>query len=82
MNKYESLLYGLVEGLVINKEHLSVSQMESLVKDEVLLFVHADEKDIARLIGKKGSTASAIRHLLIVAFGQEKLRFSIKFEAY
>lgn len=82
MNKHESVLYGLVEGLVTDKENLSVKQLESLNTSEVLLHVYASENDIARLIGKKGSTATAIRHLLMVAFSNEKVRFNVKFETY
>ncbi len=82
MNQHESVLLALVEGLVSEKDKLSVKEMESLNEKEVLLYVYASEKDISVLIGKKGSTATAIRHLMGVAFSNERCRFNIKFEAY
>lgn len=82
MNKYEKVLFGLVEGLVEDKKELSVKQMPSVNENEILLYVYTNTNDIARLIGKKGSTAQAIRHLMIVAFAKEKLRINIKFESF
>lgn len=82
MNQHESVLLALVEGLVNEKDKLSVKEMETLNENEVLLYVYASEKDISILIGKKGSTATAIRHLMGVAFAKERCRFNIKFEAY
>lgn len=82
MNKHESVLFGIVEGLVEEKTSLSVKEMESLNENEVLLYVYASQKDISRLIGKKGSTATAIRHLVLVAFAEEKKRFTVRFESF
>ena len=68
--------------LVDDKASLSVKEMSSLEEDEILLHVYAKSEDVARLIGKQGSMASAIRNMMSVASRLENKRISIKFESY
>lgn len=82
MIPYEKVITDLVMPLVQDKASLSIKQMPSLQDNEILLHVYADHEDISRLIGKKGSMASAIRQLVFVAFRNENKKVIIKFEAY
>jgi hypothetical protein len=56
--------------------------MDSLDDGEILLHVYAKSEDVARLIGKQGSMATAVRNMMSVASRLENKRISIKFESY
>ena len=83
MVDYETVVMNLVRPIVEDKESLSIKIMESLDEHEILVYVYANNDDVARLIGRKGSMASAIRHMMSVASRKEEdKRINIKFESY
>lgn len=82
MVSMEQALHNLVEPMVDDKASLSVKMMQSLDDKEILLYVYAKSEDIARLIGRQGQMASAIRNMMSVASRLENKRISIKFESY
>ena len=67
MAELDKVLLNLVKPMVEDKESLDVRLMPSLNDKEVLLHVYAKNDDIARLIGRKGSMASALRQVMSVA---------------
>ena len=79
---YEKVLLDLIKPIVDDKETVSVKQMESLDEDEILLYVYANDDDVARLIGRKGIMASSLRQMMSVAARTERAPVTIKFEAY
>ena len=80
MAELDKVLYDLVKPMVEDKDKLEVRIMPGLNDKEILLHVYASNDDIARLIGKKGSMASALRQVMSVASRSEEKRISIKFE--
>ncbi|WP_242745282.1 KH domain-containing protein [Allobaculum sp. Allo2] len=56
--------------------------MASASDKEILLYVYADDKDIARLIGRKGVIAGALRSMMSAAARSIHKRILVKFEAY
>lgn len=83
MVNYESVVMDLVRPIVEDKDSLSVKIMPSLDEHEILVYVYANNDDVARLIGRKGNMASAIRHMMSVASRKEEdKRINIKFESY
>ena len=82
MPDLEKTLYDLCLPLVENKTSLSVKTMASSYDNEVLLYVYADNKDVARLIGRKGVIASALRQMSSVASRKMHKRVNVKFEPY
>ncbi|MCF0259968.1 MAG: KH domain-containing protein [Erysipelotrichaceae bacterium] len=82
MPDLEKTLYDLCLPLVENKTSLSVKTMASSYDNEVLLYVYADNKDVARLIGRKGVIASALRQMISVASRKMHKRVNVKFEPY
>ena len=64
MVDYETVVMNLVRPIVEDKESLSVKIMESLDEHEIIVYVYANNYDVSRLIGRKGSMASAIRHMM------------------
>ena len=80
MAELEKVLLNLVKPMVEDKESLDVRLMPSLDDKEVLLHVYAKNDDIARLIGRKGSMASALRQVMSVASHSNNKKVTIKFE--
>lgn len=78
----EKTLYDLCEPLTDHPQALSVKTMASASDKEILLYVYADDKDIARLIGRKGVIAGALRSLMSAAARSIHKRILVKFEAY
>ncbi|MEF9920093.1 MAG: KH domain-containing protein [Erysipelotrichaceae bacterium] len=82
MVAYEKIVMDLVTPIVDDKNSLSVKLMPSLDEKEILLYIYANGDDVARLIGRKGVMASAIRQMMSVASRSEEKRITIKFESY
>lgn len=82
MINYEQVVLNLVKPIVEDKEGVSVKIMPSLDEKEILVHVFANSEDVARLIGRRGSMASAIRQMMSVASRKEDKRITIKFESY
>lgn len=80
MAELDKVLLNLVKPMVEDKESLDVRLMPSLDDREVLLHVYAKNDDIARLIGRKGSMASALRQVMSVASHSNNKKVTIKFE--
>ena len=76
------MLLDLIRPIVDDKNTVSVKQMESLDENEILLYVYADNDDVARLIGRRGIMAGSIRQMMPVAARNERRHVTIKFEAY
>ncbi len=80
MAELDKVLFDLVKPMVDAPEELSVREMPSLDENEVVLHVYAKNEDIARLIGRKGSMASALRQVMSVASHADDKKVTIKFE--
>lgn len=80
MNNLEQVLYDLVRPMVDHPEDLKVTEEEGSNPREAVLHVSASQEDIARLIGRKGSMASALRQVMGVASHRENKRVTIVFE--
>ena len=79
---YEKIILDAALPLVANKDSLMVRQMPNEEEKGLLFLVVAPSSDIARLIGKKGIVAKAIREVVSVASKIEGQRIHIKFESY
>lgn len=82
MTDLERTLYDLVTPIVDAKEAVSVKSMPSLNENEVVLYVYAKSEDVARLIGRQGSMATALRQMMSIASRLEDKKITIKFESY
>ena len=80
MAELDKVLYDLVSPMVEDKESLSVKEMPSDSVREDVLHVYAKNDDIARLIGRRGSMASALRQVMSVASHTDDKKVTIKFE--
>ncbi len=82
MAELDKVLYDLVSPMVDDKESLVVKELPSDNKREVILSVCAKDDDIARLIGRRGSMASALRQVMSVASHTDDRKVTIKFNEY
>ena len=80
MAELDQVLLGLVRPMVEEPESLEVREMDSSNDREVVLHVYAKNDDIARLIGRKGAMAYALRQVMSVASHTDNKKISIKFE--
>ncbi|CDD91147.1 putative uncharacterized protein [Coprobacillus sp. CAG:826] len=78
---YEKIIHTLVDDIVDNKE-IMISQMPSENPKEVLLMIFSDPEDTARLIGRKGIIADALREVMSIAGKTENKRIILKFESF
>ncbi len=79
MAELDKVLYDLVSPMVDDKECLSVTEEPSENAREVILNVTAKDDDIARLIGRRGTMASALRQVMSVASHTDDRKVTIKF---
>ena len=79
---YESVVRNVVSPLVVNKDALLIRALPSDDERHVTVLVCAESNDIARLIGKGGVTATAIREVVNVAGKINGTRVFVKFESY
>ena len=68
----EELIKTIILPMVANKEAL-------MIKEIVII---ADKEDIARLIGKGGMVASAIREVVSIKARLDNVKVHVKFESY
>lgn len=82
MKPIEDILFNLVAPLVDDEKNLSVKRLDGLNEKELILAIYAPNDDIARLIGKQGSMAHAIRQVMSIGSRVLSERVIIKFESY
>ncbi len=80
MAELDQVLKDLVAPMVNDRESLDIRVTSGLKDRDVVLHVYAKSDDIARLIGRKGMMASALRQVMSIASHSEDKRVSIKFE--
>lgn len=79
---YEKLVHSLVDPIVEAPESILIRTSEGTTPKDLLILIVAEKDDCARLIGKKGSIANAIREVISVAGKTENIRVHIKFESF
>jgi hypothetical protein len=80
VTRYESIVRTLVEPLVTNKEALMIRETQNDDGKSVTVNVFAAKNDIAVLIGRKGTIATALRETLSIAGKQDNVHVFLKLE--
>lgn len=80
MTRYESIVRTLVEPLVSDKASLLIRETQNDDGKSVTVNVFAAKNDIAILIGRKGTIASALREVLSIAGKQDNVHVFLKLE--
>ncbi|MDY0345840.1 MAG: KH domain-containing protein, partial [Bacilli bacterium] len=71
-----------IDPIVENKDIVMIRELPSDSPREVVLLIVAENDDTARLIGRKGTIANALRELVSVAGKSENKRIHLKFESF
>lgn len=79
---YEKIIHTIVDPFLINPEALMVRELSSDNPKDVRLLVCTESEDTARLIGKKGMVASALREIISVAGKNENKHIHLSFESF
>ncbi|MCF0116443.1 MAG: KH domain-containing protein [Bacilli bacterium] len=79
---YENIIHTLVDSFVVNKDEVMVRQMPTDNEKEIVLLIVANPEDTARLIGRKGIIADALREIMSIAGKTEGKRIFLKFESF
>lgn len=79
---FEKIIHSLVDPFLMNPEALMVRELPSEGEDDITLLIVAEGEDTARLIGKKGSVANALREVVAVAGKAEGKHIHLKFESF
>ena len=77
---YEQIILDIITPLVANPNQLKVIPMDQENLYETTYIIYCDEKDVGRLIGKKGIVAEAIREVVNASAKLNSKKIRLKFE--
>ena len=77
---YEQIILDIVSPLVNHKDRLRIILLEQENLHDSTYMIYCDESDVARLIGKKGIVAEAIREVVNVSAKLNSKRIRVKIE--
>lgn len=75
---YIVLIHQFIDGILNNPEKVTIEQLEGDSEKDVVFFICCTSDDAGRLIGKRGSTADALREVLSIAAKNNNQRIHIK----
>lgn len=78
---YITLIHTLIDPLVNDPSSLLIRELPS-EENKTTYLICAKNEDCARLIGKKGCVANALRDIVSIAGKLEKKRIGLKFESF
>jgi len=79
---YEKVVHALIDSIVEEPDSVLIRVSEGTSPKDVLIMIVAEKNDTARLIGRKGIIANALREIIGVAGKNENKRVHIKFESF
>ena len=82
MGRYENIVRELIEPLVENKKALLINEIDRPEENTTTVLVYGEPNDIAVLVGRKGSVATALREVLSIAGKLDNRRVYLKLESF
>ncbi len=79
---FEKIIHTIVDPMLIKPEAILIRELPSEDEDTITFLICAENEDTARLIGKKGTVANALRELVSVAGKANNKRIHLKFESF
>ncbi len=80
---YTTLIHTIVDPFLSNKDSLLIREIKNdELGNDITILIVAQNADIARLIGKKGCVANAIRDIVSIAGKLDNKRIHLKFESF
>ena len=80
----EKVIHGLVDPLIEHPESIMVRELPGSTEKDVALLIVAEDDDTARLIGKHGAIAHALREAIGIVgkADNSNVRIHLKFESF
>ncbi len=84
MIDYEKVIHSLIDPLVEKPESIMIRELPGGDNRDVTVLIVAEDDDTARLIGKRGTVANALREAIGVASKADNsnTRIHLKFESF
>lgn len=84
MIDYEKAVHGLIDPLIEHPESVIIRELPGSSSRDVTLLIVTEDKDTARLIGKHGSVANALREAIGIAgkADNSNIHIHLKFESF
>lgn len=79
---YQAIIHALVDPIVDHPESILIRELPNEDDKDLTFLVVTEKDDTARLIGRKGIIANALREMVSVAGKTEKKRVHLKFESF
>lgn len=79
---FEKIIHTIVDPFLINPDALMIRELPSDNEKDIVILICAEGEDTARLIGKKGSVANALREIVAVSGKSEGKHIHLKFESF
>ena len=79
---YEKAIHAIISPIVEEPDLIFIKTNESEDGKDLSIIIATEKNDVARLIGRHGTIANAIREVISVAGKVDNRRVHIKFEAF
>lgn len=79
---YVKLIHSIVDSFINNPEAVLIRELPQENQKDKTILICTENEDTARLIGKKGCVANAIREIVSIAGKLENKKVHIKFESF
>jgi len=79
---YEKIIHALIDDIVEEPESVFIRSLESESGKDVTVIVATEKEDTARLIGRHGLIANALREVVSIAGKSENKHIHLKFESF
>jgi predicted RNA-binding protein YlqC (UPF0109 family) len=84
MQDYETMIHALIDPLIEHKDSVMIRELPGGDKKSTTILIVAEDDDTARLIGKRGVVANALREAIDIAgkADNSNTRIRLKFESF
>lgn len=82
MTDYEAIIHTIIDPIVDNPKNVMIRVLPGEREKDVTILIVSEDSDTARLIGRKGVVASALREIVGVAGKNENKHIRLKFESF
>jgi predicted RNA-binding protein YlqC (UPF0109 family) len=79
---YQSLVHTVIDPIISKPQAVLIREQPNESDKDVTLLIVAESEDTARLIGKRGVVANAIRDIVSVSGKLENIHIHLKFESF
>ena len=79
---YIKLIHTIIDSFINNPEAVLIRELPQENEKDKTILICTENDDTARLIGKKGCVANAIREIVAIAGKIENKKVHIKFESF